>query len=65
MAEPVEVAPIVTSSPLYALLVAYLRAEGYHQSGPNAWGHPELGEGRTFDQVIRWQIGREMEARRA
>jgi hypothetical protein len=42
----------------------YLRERGfttYEKDGRIYWGHPELGAGRTLDQAIAWQRGREQE----
>lgn len=49
---------------LYDVLVAYLLSVGFHTDHLGYWGHPELGEGRTFEQVVTWQVGRETEALR-
>lgn len=51
-------------STLYEIIAAYLRGQGYHVARNGLWGHPELGEGRTFEQVVTWQMGREREAAR-
>lgn len=51
---------------LRALLETYLEQVGFHRSaypaGGEYWGHPEMGEGRTFEQVVHWQMGREAAA---
>ncbi len=53
---------------LRAVIEAYLRAHGFtsheHATYPGRefWAHHELGSGRTFEQVLLWQIGRESEA---
>lgn len=60
MAEPVHVVAVDTGSPLRALVTAYLRATGFHRARNGLWGHVELGEGRTFEQVVDWQMGREL-----
>lgn len=46
-------------SALEQILTVYLQSKKFHRSPLGYWGHPELGEGRTFTQVIDWQIGRE------
>lgn len=49
-------------STLYAVIAAYLIGNGftyYVKDGVTYWGHRELGQGRTFGQVVAWQIGRE------
>jgi hypothetical protein len=50
-------------SPLYDILAAYLRGKGFNRARNGLWGHRELGQGRTFEQVIQWQIGREQAGR--
>jgi len=54
------------NSTLYAVIAAYLLGNGFHCStykdGRPYWGHRELGEGRTFEQALAWQIGREQSA---
>lgn len=46
-------------STLAQIIRGYLGHQGFHQTPNGLWGHPELGEGRTFHQVVEWQIGRE------
>lgn len=49
---------------LKALIETYLHESGFvsteHDDGrPTHWWHYELG-GRTFEQCVAWQIGREL-----
>jgi hypothetical protein len=53
----------MNDSTLYDVLVAYLKAKGFNVTDAGYWGHPELGQGRTFEQVVQWQIGREQAGR--
>jgi hypothetical protein len=50
--------------PLRAVIEAYLLSQGFYKHGAangyTYWGHPELGLARTFEQVLAWQLGREM-----
>jgi hypothetical protein len=55
--------PTMNESTLYEVLVAYLKSNGFHVASNGLWGHRELGEGRTFEQVVMWQIGREQAGR--
>ena len=52
----------MNTSPLAALVEAYMRAKGLHPTGDTGlWGHPQLGEGRRYWDCVQWQIGREHE----
>jgi len=51
---------------LRAICEAYLRSVGFTtypiDNKGDYWAHPELGGGRTFEQVLSWQMGRERAA---
>ena len=50
---------------LRALIETYLRRVGfttYDKDGQTYWGHPRLGEGRTFEGALTWWLGVEHEA---
>jgi hypothetical protein len=60
----------VDRGPLRAMIEAYLMSIGYQKyrtteeshpgrGGEEYWAHHLLGGGRTFEQVVRWQIERE------
>lgn len=52
----------MNDSTLEAVIVAYLRSQGFYETF-NGWGHRTLGGGRTFVDVVRWAIGCEKEGR--
>lgn len=49
---------------LKALIETYLRQSGfttYTQEGITYWGHPQLGQGRSFENALTWWMGVESE----
>lgn len=50
---------------LRTIIEAYLRSVGFHSTeygdGHIFWGHPHLGEGRTFEGALTWWMGCESE----
>lgn len=65
--QPVATVSSAGLSPLRAANEGYLRAVGFltyeHDTLGTLWGHPELGQGRTFDDALRWWMGHEERAR--